>query len=169
MERFPEALGAIPDAVVIVDAEGVVRAGNASAESVFGYPPEELTGIDIDSLLTGPLRSDGEAFRRYLLDSEPRSVAAGIDLTAHHEDGRELPVTVSLGSFERDGETHLVLTVVDVSAERAETAALQRRTERLEALHEATQDLLKTTDKAVAAEAAVEYIEEVLGHPLAAI
>ena len=170
MERFPEGLGAIPDAVVIVDADGVVRAGNASVEPVLGYAPDELEGTDIGSLLTDPRGSGGgEEFRRYAADPEPRSLAAGIDLTAHHKDGRDLPVTVSLGPFERDGETHLVLTIVDVSAERAETAALQRRTRRLEALHEATQGLLKTTDRDVAAEAAVQYIEEVLGHPVAAI
>jgi len=75
----------------------------------------------------------------------------------------------SLGPFEHDGETYLVATIVDVGEERAEQAELHRRTRTLEALHEATQDLLKTTDREFAAEAAVEYVEEVLGHPIAAI
>lgn len=170
MERFPEALGGIPDAVVIVDASGVIRAGNNRVETVLGYAPEELEGTEIESLLYD---ADGSAnsdeLHQYVVDPEPRSIAAGIDLTVRHADGREIPVVVSLGPFKSSDETYLVVTLVDVSAERAEEAALHRRTQTLEALHEATQDLLKTTDREVAAKAAVEYIEEVLGHPLAAI
>jgi signal transduction histidine kinase len=96
-------------------------------------------------------------------------MSASLDLHARRADGTEVPVTLSLGPFERDGETYLVVTLVDVRAERAEQAELHRRTQTLEALHEATQDLLKTTDREVAAEAAVEYVEEVLGHPIAGI
>jgi len=96
-------------------------------------------------------------------------MAASLDLCARRADGTEVPVTLSLGPFEHDGETYLVATIVDVREERAEQAELHRRTRTLEALHEATQDLLKTTDREFAAEAAVEYVEEVLGHPIAAI
>ena len=170
MDRFPEALSGIPDPVVIVDTDGVVRAGNERVASILGYTPEALEGTQIESLLYGADGSAGAAeLRRYVTDPEPRSMAAGIDLTVRHGDGHELPVTISIGPFEHDDETYLVVTIVDVSVERAQEAALHRRTQTLEALHEATQDLLKTTDREVAAEAAVEYIEEVLGHPIAAI
>jgi len=170
MDRFPEALGGIPDAVVVVDPDGVIRAANKHVGSVLGHAPEALEGEEIGSLLFDPESGvNGEELNRYVVDPEPRSMAAGIDLSANSGDGREIPVTVSIGPFEHDGETHLVVTIVDVSAERAQEAALHRRTQTLEALHEATQDLLKTTDREVAAEAAVEYVEEVLGHPIAAI
>ena len=170
MERFPEALDGIPDAVLIVDAEGVVRAANKRVESVFGYDPEELEGREFETLLFDPAGgAAGREIHRYIVDPEPRSMSASLDLRARREDGTEVPVTLSLGPFERDGETYLVVTLVDVREERAEQAELHRRTRTLEALHEATQDLLKTTDREVAAEAAVEYVEEVLGHPIAGI
>jgi len=170
MERFPEALDGVPDAVLIVDAEGVVRAANERVERVLGYAPDDLEGTAFESLLFDP--GDGAAGRelhRYVVDPEPRSMSASLDLCARRADGTETPVTLSLGPFERAGETYLVVTLVDVRAERAEQAELHRRTQTLEALHEATQDLLKTTDREVAAEAAVEYVEEVLGHPIAGI
>ncbi|WP_418286227.1 ATP-binding protein [Halorubrum sp. DTA46] len=170
MNRFPSALDGLPDAVVIVDTNGVIRAGNDRIEPLLGYSPEELEGDDIETLLYDP--DDGAAgaeLHRYVADPEPRSMAASIDLAVRRKDGTELPVTVSLGPFEQDGEAHLVVTIVDVEAARAEQAKLHRRTETLEALHEATQDLLKTTDREVAARAAVEYIEDVLGHPIAAV
>jgi PAS domain S-box-containing protein len=170
MDRFPEALDGIPDAVLIVDAEGVVRAANERAESVLGYAPDDIEGREFETLLFDP--GDGAAGRelhRYVVDPEPRSMSASLDLCARRADGAELPVTLSLGPFEKAGETYLVVTLVDVREERAEQAELHRRTQTLEALHEATQDLLKTTDREVAAAAAVEYVEEVLGHPIAGI
>ncbi|WP_128906277.1 sensor histidine kinase [Halorubrum amylolyticum] len=170
MERFPEALEGIPDAVVIVDGDGVVRAGNGRVETVLGYTPAGVEGTDFETLLYDPDDgAAGEELHRYVAEPEPRSMAASLDLCARRADGTEVPVTLSLGPFERDGETYLVATIVDVREERAQQAELHRRTRTLEALHEATQDLLKTTDREFAAESAVEYVEEVLGHPIAAI
>jgi len=169
VERFPEAFDGIPDAVLIVDASGVVRAANEHLESVLGYAPEELEGAAFETLLLDPDGEAGRELERYVADPQPRSMSASLDLRARRADGTELPVTLSLGPFDRDGETYLVVTLVDVREERAERAELHRRTQTLEALHEATQALLKTTDREVAGEAAVAYIEEVLGHPIAAI
>jgi len=170
MERYPEALDGIPDAVVIVDGDGVVRAGNERVETVLGYASEAVEGTDFESLVYDPQDGAvGEELRRYVADPEPRSMAASLDLYARRADGTEVPVTLSLGPFDHDGETYLVATIVDVREERAQQAELHRRTRTLEALHEATQDLLKTTDREFAAEAAVEYVEDVLGHPIAAI
>ena len=82
MERFPEALSGIPDAVVIVDTDGVIRAGNERVASMLGHTPEELEGTNIESLLYGTDGSAGAAeLLRYVTDPEPRSMAAGIDLT----------------------------------------------------------------------------------------
>ncbi|WP_144922904.1 PAS domain-containing sensor histidine kinase [Halorubrum salsamenti] len=170
MDRFPEALDGIPDAVVIVDGDGVVRAGNERVEAVLGYAPAEIEGTDFEALLYDPSGgAAGEELHRYVVDPKPCSMAASLDLHARRADGSEVPVTLSLGPFDHDGETYLVATIVDVKEERAQQADLHRRTRTLEALHEATQDLLKTTDREFAAEAAVEYVEEVLGHPIAAI
>jgi PAS domain S-box-containing protein len=170
MNRFSEAFGGLPDAVLIVDTDGVVRAGNDWVETVFGHEPAAVEGRAVEEILYDPSGgSAGAELYGHVADPEPRSMAASIDLTARRADGSEVPVTVSLGPFEQNGETYLVVTVVDVREERAERAELHRRTQTLEALHEATQDLLKTTDREVAGEAAVAYIEEVLGHPIAAI
>ncbi|OYR59030.1 sensor histidine kinase [Halorubrum halodurans] len=170
MDRFPEALDGLPDPVLIVDADGVVHAGNGRVEDVLGYDPAELEGADLASVLYDPYDGgSGDDLDRYVTDPEPRSMAASLDLVARRADGSEVPVTVSLGPFERDGETYLVVTMVDVRERREKRADLHRRTRTLEALHEATQELLKTTDRVVAAEAAVEYVEDVLDHPIAAI
>ena len=170
MDRFPEALDGVPDPIVILDADGVIHAGNARVEPVLGYAPAELEDTGIDSLLSGSYGdTSAEELEGRLTDPQPRSMATGLDLVAHRADGSEVPVRVSLGPFERNGETYLVVTMVDVRERRAKQAELHRRTRTLEALHEATQDLLKATDREHAATTAVEYVEDALGHPIAAI
>ena len=100
---------------------------------------------------------------------ETRSLAEGFELAVRRGDGVLVPVRVSVGPFELDGDTYAVVTAIDVSNEWTRQLALQRRTETLESLHEATRELLKTTDREAAAEAAVAYVDDVLGHPIAAI
>ncbi|MFC7188065.1 PAS domain S-box protein [Halorubrum yunnanense] len=114
MDRFPEALDGIPDAVLIVDAEGIVRAANRRVESVFGYAPDDLEGRAFETLIFDPDGgAAGRELHRYVVDPEPRSMSASLDLFARRADGTDVPVTLSLGPFDRDGETHLVVTLVD--------------------------------------------------------
>ncbi|ELZ33826.1 multi-sensor signal transduction histidine kinase [Halorubrum tebenquichense DSM 14210] len=170
MDEFPAAFDALPDPVVTVDADGVVRGGNARVESAFGHARDDLVGMAVGELFFDPDEGDaGDELGRYVADPEHRSVSVGLDLCVRRADGSALPVTLGFAPFERDGETRLLVTVVGDGDERTAGSGLHRRTQTLEALHEATQDLLKTTDREVAAEAAVEYVEEVLGHPIAAI
>ncbi|PSQ56123.1 histidine kinase [Halobacteriales archaeon SW_8_68_21] len=170
MDEFPAALDALPDPVVIVDADGVVRSGNARVESVFGHARDDVVGMAVGELFFDPDEGDaGDELRRYVADPERRSMSVGLDLCARRAGGSALPVALGFAPFERDGEAHLLVTVVDDSGEREAESDLYRRTQTLEALHEATQDLLKTTDREVAAEVAIEYIEEVLGHRIAAV
>ncbi|SNR52502.1 PAS domain-containing sensor histidine kinase [Halorubrum vacuolatum] len=163
-------LDGLPDPVLVVDGDGIVRFANAQVEQTLGYAPEKLEGDVVESLLH-PEDAESHASLRetYMRDPQPRSLGSGLDLYALRADGTEVPVSVSLGPFEHDGETYILTTVVDVSTERAREVELQRRTHMLTSLHRATQDLLKTTDRDLAAEAAVTDIENVLDLPLAAI
>jgi len=115
------------------------------------------------------LRHDVAALIETTRAGEARSLADGFELAVRRGDDVLVPVRVSVGPFELDGEPYAVVTAIDVSNERTRRLALQRRTETLESLHEATRELLKTTDKRAAAEAAVSYVEDVLGHPIAGI
>jgi len=51
-ERLPEA---VPDALVGMDQEGVIRFVNRQSESLFGFDRDELIGQPIDVLVTDTL------------------------------------------------------------------------------------------------------------------
>jgi len=79
---------AAPDALVVVDAAGIVRLVNARAETMFGVSRDEFLGNDADDLLPG-------VFRRadlMLDDGEVTRFAAD----AVRRDGGSVPVEVTL-------------------------------------------------------------------------
>jgi PAS domain-containing protein len=62
---FRSTLNSIPDGVVVMDADGVIKQANPALCTMFGYTPEELvgqpqtilppTGVDVFCGKTGPL------------------------------------------------------------------------------------------------------------------
>ena len=59
---IPEAavqllIGAVPDAMVLVDREHRIAAANGHAERLFGYAPGEIAGQPLDMLVPESLRA----------------------------------------------------------------------------------------------------------------
>src|SRR5687767_4765696 len=54
---------AAPDAILVVDGAGRIVLANATAEQLFGYTPQELTGLPVDTLLPNRDRDMHERHR----------------------------------------------------------------------------------------------------------
>ncbi|TKX71183.1 sensor histidine kinase [Halorubrum sodomense] len=169
----PDGLSGLSVIDVFEDPTDLNRDGAASIATLDGGPGDGdhgTVGETTDDEGSGDASPDTVAA---LIDAvragESRSLADGFELVVRRGDGVPVPARVSVGAFDLDGDPYAVVTAIDVSNERTRQLALQRRTETLESLHEATRELLKTTDREAAAEAAVAYVDDVLGHPLAAI
>src|SRR3546814_10063811 len=46
----------LPDAVIVSDAEGIIRLWNAGAERIFGFPAAEALGRSLDIIIPERLR-----------------------------------------------------------------------------------------------------------------
>ena len=90
------SLESLPDAVVVVNAEGRIERVNGLAVELFGYTREEMAGQPIEMLL--PERFHGthsEQRRDYQRAPRRRPMGRGM-LTARHKSGREVPVEIML-------------------------------------------------------------------------
>ena len=133
MDDLRGVLEASPDAVLVVDDEGVIQRANRHVPEVLGYAPEELEGEDVEELLLKEDRQHHVGFRQeYIEDPEPRPMGNELDLYALREDDTRIPVEISLGPVERDGERYVVATVSDISERRERERKLERQNERLE-------------------------------------
>lgn len=90
-------LEALQDAVALADGDGVIAAASARLEDMFGYGPDEVLGLPVESLVPEGLQ---EAHRRHrsawARSPSARPMGAGSQLAGLRKDGTTFPVRVSL-------------------------------------------------------------------------
>jgi PAS domain S-box-containing protein len=116
---FEHLLEAVPDALVGIDQEGVIRFVNRQTEALFGCDRDRLIGQPIETLVPEPLWQIYAQHRQdYFADPRTRSSGLDLELSGRRQDGTEFPVNVSLSHIDT-GDVLLVVTAVrDVARRR---------------------------------------------------
>ncbi len=110
--RFESLLEAVPDALVGMDQEGVIRFVNQQTELLFGYDRDELVGQPIEVVLPEPLwQIYVEHQEDYFADPRTRSSGLDLELSGLRKDGTEVPLNISLSHIDT-GDVLLVITAV---------------------------------------------------------
>ena len=118
-----------PDAMLTVDGRGFIVRANHQAERLFGYTVETLCAMRIEDLMPSRYRSAHVVRRQeYFKAPRPRPMGQDMQLVGLTEDGREVPVEVSLSTMQQDAESYATATVRDIT-ERLEAEQLVRENE----------------------------------------
>ncbi len=126
-QRFQVLLESAPDAIVIADESGTIQIVNGQAEALFGYSRDEMVGEPVEILVPEAVRERHRLHRSaYVSAPRSRPMGVGMELTARHRDGREMPVEISLGPSET-GDGLLVTAVVRDASERKRLAEVERK------------------------------------------
>src|SRR5665647_839732 len=108
--RFEKLLEAVPDALVGMDQEGVIRFVNYQTESLFGFDRDELIGQRIETLVPEPLWQIYTQNReQYFADPRTRSSGLDLELSGRHHNRGEFPINVSMCHIDT-GDVLLVIT-----------------------------------------------------------
>ena len=114
--KFQGLLEAAPDAIIAVDAEGIIHLANRQAGALFGYESHELVGQQLDLLVPDRVRPLHPRHRAsYFEDPTPRPMGVGLELSARRRDGTEFPVDVSLSAFETEDGVLVSAAIRDVT------------------------------------------------------
>src|SRR5674476_754240 len=110
--RFEKLLEAVPDALVGMDQEGVIRFVNQQTDSLFGYDRDDLIGQPIQTLVPESLwQIYAEHQEDYFADPRTRSSGLDLVLSGRQQDGTEFPVNISMSHVDT-GDVLLVITAV---------------------------------------------------------
>ena len=124
---FRTILDACPDATVLVARDGRIVLVNTQTETLFGYAPGAMIGLDLEALVPESVRTSHQAHREgFFAHPTSRPMSDDLELMGRCADGREFPVEISLSSVEIEGGILAVAGIRDVTArKRAEAVALE--------------------------------------------
>ena len=132
------ALDAAPDAMIIIDASGIIRFTNRQVSALFGYEHDEIVGQSIEMLMPERFRTRHVAHREHYVSTtvRVRPMGAGLDLFGRRRDGTEFPVEISLSPIEDVGRTLVAAAIRDVTDRKHIEAELIVARETAEAARE---------------------------------
>ncbi len=110
-EHLQRLFEAVPDAILIVDQDGLIRSINDSAKYILGYKKEALKGKNICHLLLDEVGGFQSCINKH------QTLAKGglLQTEIAHANGAMLPVEMSLNEMRSDEETLYIVVLHDIS------------------------------------------------------
>ena len=129
--KFRNLLEAAPDAMVIVNQDGLIQLVNTQTEMLFGYSRQEILGQPVEILI--PALSEGRHVmhrRSFTAQPHARALGEGLELHGLRMDGSEFPVEISLSPIETPGGLLISSAIRDITQREQLEARFREQEER---------------------------------------
>jgi len=131
--KFKKLLESAPDAMIIVNRQGIIRLVNAQAEKVFNYSRDEMIGQRVEMLIPSSSAGRHSLHREsFFSDPKVRSMGIGLELNGKRKDGMEFPVEISLSPLETDEGLWVSAAIRDITEKKRDHEALRDYARKLE-------------------------------------
>ena len=118
-ERLRAILHTAVDAIVTIEASGVIESINPAAERMFGYTCGELLGRNVSVLMPPPWREEHDRYiERYLHTGEARIIGIGREIEAQRKDGSVFPVDLAVSEVRLPGRRLFTGIIRDLTERR---------------------------------------------------
>ena len=107
------------DAIMVINARGILKAANQSAETLFGFNSEEMLGKNISMLMPAPYAHEHDGYLyNYCASAERKIIGIGREVTGQRKDGSCFPLHLSVSEFRQDDQQLFVGICHDISERR---------------------------------------------------
>ncbi|WP_018258006.1 PAS domain S-box protein [Halomicrobium katesii] len=143
-ERLNTLIDASPDALILIDTDGVVELWNPAAERIFGWSEAEVVG-DTLPFVPADRESEFDGFRERLLSGESIS---SVETRRRRTDGTLIDVSLSAAPLrDVDGEiTGIMAVMEDITERKRQERQLREHQRELDRYREFTEDILDAVD-----------------------
>lgn len=144
--RFSALVRTAPDAVITMDANGIILSFNPAAEAMFGYGSQDTVGRNVKMLMPEPYHSEHDGYlARYKKTGEARIIGTARVVSGRRKNGIVFPLDLSVSTVQSGGQQTFVGIVRDISERVRQEEALRSTLARMEAyaadLERSNQDL----------------------------
>jgi len=116
-KRLSAFLNSAPSAVIIIDEHQTVLEWNPKAETIFGFPAEEVLNHPLADIII-PLQfreAHARGMAHFLRTGEGPVLNKTIEVSALHKDGYEFPISLSISSVNIEGKWLFIAFISDIT------------------------------------------------------
>ena len=119
-------LETVPDAMIVIDGNGIIQFFSSAAERQFGYAEPEAIGQNVRILMPDPDRSRHDGYlARYRSSGERHIIGVGRIVTGRRRDGTTFPMHLSIGEMQSGGVPYFTGFIRDLTEQQQTQARLQ--------------------------------------------
>jgi two-component system sensor kinase FixL len=119
-------LDTVPDAMVVIDSNGIIRSFSTAAERLFGYTETEAIGQNVKLLMPSPYREQHDSYlTRYFATGERKVIGRGRVVVGLRRDGSTFPMELAVGEMISGGTRSFTGFVRDLTERQATQQRLQ--------------------------------------------
>ncbi len=119
-------LDTVPEAMIVIDEDGIVRSFSAAAVRLFGWEPSDAIGRNVNMLMPAPFREEHDGYLdRYKSTGERRIIGTGRIVVGERRDGSTFPMELAVGEARVGPSRFFTGFVRDLTEPRAQERRLQ--------------------------------------------
>ncbi len=126
--RLRTIIDAAPDAVILMNSEGILTGWNGQAEKIFGWNQEEIIGHMLHDMIIPPQYRNAhiQGLKHFLASGEGPVLNKRIEITGMHRDGHQFAIELAISPIKQKDKYEFCAFIHDITT-RKETQSLLLR------------------------------------------